>query len=94
MASRRPVIAGSKVGAARDLIAESVNGWVFESGDLEQLTAVVRRALLCDDAILGAMGVAAERESARWSAEAAAAGIEEAVLRFATGGLRGSPSVM
>jgi glycosyltransferase involved in cell wall biosynthesis len=93
MASRRPVIAGSKVGGARDLIAGNVNGWVFESGNLEQLAAVVRKVLVCDDATLDAMGVAAERESARWSAEGAAAGIEDAVLRFPAGTLRSSPSV-
>jgi hypothetical protein len=39
-----------------------------------------------DDATLGSMGIASVRESARWSAEAAAAGIEEAVLRFRAGG--------
>jgi glycosyltransferase involved in cell wall biosynthesis len=81
MASRRPVIAGSKVGGARDLIASEINGWIFQSADLEQLAAVVGRALACDEATLRAMGLAAERESARWSAEAAAAGIEAAVLR-------------
>lgn len=82
MACRRPVIAGSKVGGARDLIAGDVNGWVFESGDLEQLATILRKALTCDEPVLGAMGVAAERESARWSAQAAAAGIEESVLQF------------
>jgi hypothetical protein len=87
------VIAGSKVGGARDLIAGNVNGWVFESGNLEQLAAVVRKVLVCDDATLDAMGVAAECESARWSAEVAAAGIEDAVLRFPADTLRSSPSV-
>jgi glycosyltransferase involved in cell wall biosynthesis len=82
MASERPVIAGSKVGGARDLIARDVNGWVFQSGSLDELAAVIRKALVCDEATLGAMGVAAVRESARWSADAAATGIEGAVLRF------------
>jgi hypothetical protein len=62
-----------------------VNGWVFQSGNLDELAAVVRDALVCDDATLGSMGIAAERESACWSAEAAAAGIEHAVLRFRAG---------
>jgi glycosyltransferase involved in cell wall biosynthesis len=87
MAARRPVIAGSKVGGARDLIAEGVTGWVFESGNLQQLTAVVKRALVCDQATLSEMSVAAERESARWSVEAAAAGVEAAVLEFASGNI-------
>jgi hypothetical protein len=45
----------------------------------------VRKALAGDEATLRAMGLAAERESARWSAEAAATGIEAAVLRFTAG---------
>jgi glycosyltransferase involved in cell wall biosynthesis len=82
MASRRPVIAGSKVGGARDLVTEGANGWVFESGNLEQLAAIIKNALTCDEARLSAMGRAAERESARWTIEAAARGIEEAVVAF------------
>jgi glycosyltransferase involved in cell wall biosynthesis len=82
MACGRPVIAGSKVGGARDLVAADINGWVFESGNVEQLATILRKALTCDATVLAAMAVAAERESARWSVEAAAAGIQEAVLRF------------
>lgn len=85
MAARRPVIAGSKVGGARDLITAGVNGWTFQSADLEQLTAVVAKALGSTEAALGAMGAAAELESARWSIPAAAAGIEAAVVKFAAG---------
>lgn len=72
-----------KVGGARDLVVQDVNGWVFESGNLPQLAAIVRNALTCDQATLAAMGVAAELDSTRWSVEAAAAGIESAVLGFA-----------
>ena len=86
MASQRPIIASSKVGGARDLIAHNVNGWVFRSGNVDELGAVLRNALVSDDATLGSMGIASVRESARWSAEAAAAGIEEAVLRFRADG--------
>jgi glycosyltransferase involved in cell wall biosynthesis len=85
MAARRPVIAGSKVGGARDLITAGVNGWTFQSADLEQLTAVVAKALSGTEAALGAMGAAAELESARWSIPATAAGIEAAVVKFAAG---------
>lgn len=85
MAARRPVIAGSKVGGARDLITAGVNGWTFQSADLEQLTAVVAKALGGTESALGAMGTAAELESARWSIPAAAAGIEAAVVKFAAG---------
>jgi len=82
MATGRPVVAGDKVGGARDLVTPGVNGWVFESGSLPQLTTIVRNALTCEHASLAAMGVAAEMASTRWSVEAAAAGIESAVLKF------------
>jgi glycosyltransferase involved in cell wall biosynthesis len=85
MATGRPVVAGSKVGGARDLVAEGVTGWMFESGNLQQLIAVVKRALVCDQATLNAMSAAAEVESARWSVEAAATGLESAILQFASG---------
>jgi glycosyltransferase involved in cell wall biosynthesis len=85
MAARRPVIAGSKVGGARDLVVEDATGWMFESGNLPQLTAVLKRALTCDQATVNAMSAAAELASARFSVEAAAAGMESAVLEFARG---------
>jgi glycosyltransferase involved in cell wall biosynthesis len=85
MAARRPVIASNKVGGARDLVLPDVNGWMFESGNLPQLTAVVGSALTRDPRTLTQMGIAAERESARWSVEAAARGIESAL----TGAERG-----
>jgi glycosyltransferase involved in cell wall biosynthesis len=85
MASGRPLIAGSKVGGARDLVAEDVTGWIFESGNLPQLTEVVKRALTCDPATLAAMSAAARGASAHWSVEAAAAGLESVVVQFARG---------
>jgi glycosyltransferase involved in cell wall biosynthesis len=85
MAAGRPLIAGSKVGGARDVVAEGVTGWMFESGNLPQLTAVVKRGLTCDQATLAAMSWAAQQASVRWSVEAAAASLESAVLQFARG---------
>jgi glycosyltransferase involved in cell wall biosynthesis len=88
MAAGRPVIASDKVGGARDLIAQGRNGWMFESGNMVQLTSVVSEALTREASALSEMGDAAERESARWSVEAAARAIESAVLRFTSGGAR------
>jgi glycosyltransferase involved in cell wall biosynthesis len=85
MAAGRPVIAGSKAGGARDLVIQDVSGWVFESGNRDDLTAAIRNALTCDSQILRTMGEAAKTESARWSIAAAAAGIERAVVEFAAG---------
>lgn len=82
MASGRAVVAASRVGGARDLVTPAVNGWVFESGDLAQLTKVIADALSCDPARLQSFGVAARNVSERWSIGAAADGIERSVLRF------------
>jgi glycosyltransferase involved in cell wall biosynthesis len=76
-----PLIAGTQVGAARDLIVPWVNGWLFTSGDGRQLTGVIRDALESGPARLRDMSQAAMKESARWSIEVAAPGIEAAVVR-------------
>ena len=79
MASGRPVIAGSRVGGARDLI-EPDCGWIFPSGDLDALTAVLRTPLSLGREGLAARGRAAQVRSETWSTEAAATGIEQAVV--------------
>lgn len=79
MACGRPVIASSKVGSARDLVKEGINGWTFESGDVAALTRVLREALSCDVCTLRQMGANARQESAKGSIEAAAEGIARAV---------------
>jgi glycosyltransferase involved in cell wall biosynthesis len=85
MACGRAVIASDRVGGARDLVVPGRNGWMFESGNLEQLTTVVSNATSCSPAALREMGSAAERESARWSVEAAAGAIAAAVLELGRG---------
>jgi glycosyltransferase involved in cell wall biosynthesis len=82
MASGRPVIVSNKVGGARDLVTPGVTGWVFESGNRDELAAAVEKAFGCDNETLHGMAEAARRESARWSIEAAAQGIERAVVEF------------
>ena len=81
MACGRPVIASNKVGAARDLLRDGRTGWTFETGDLEHLAAVMREALTCDIRALRQMGEEAKRESAQWSIEAAADGIERSIVQ-------------
>jgi glycosyltransferase involved in cell wall biosynthesis len=82
MASGRAVIASNRVGGARDLVTEGINGWIFDVGNREQLATALRNALTCDSRVLVDMGEAAKEESARWSIEAAAAGIESTVVKF------------
>jgi glycosyltransferase involved in cell wall biosynthesis len=82
MASGKVVITSDRVGAARDVVKQGVNGWVFESGNREALAAVLRDGSACDAVVLRTMSEAARRESQRWSISEAAAGIERAVLGF------------
>jgi glycosyltransferase involved in cell wall biosynthesis len=86
MACGKVVVASDRVGAARDLVSHGVNGWVFKSGSLAELAKVLHEASTCDAEVLRKMGEAARRESARWSIEEAAAGIERAVLGFTRAG--------
>jgi glycosyltransferase involved in cell wall biosynthesis len=80
MASGRPVIAGSRVGGARDLVQAGVTGWVFESGDGRDLARVLGGALALGRKGLERMGEDAQRMSAGWSTEAAAASIAAVVI--------------
>ena len=84
MACGRPVIASSKVGGARDLVIPGTTGWMFESGDLQALTSTLATVCACSTAELGRLGLTARQHSELWSIESAAAGIEAAVLQFAT----------
>ena len=79
MASGRAVIAGTKVGATRDLIRHSVNGWSFESGSASELRDVLRHAIAMDRHALATMGRLGARAIEAWSTPAAAAGIADAV---------------
>jgi glycosyltransferase involved in cell wall biosynthesis len=81
MASGRAVIAGSKVGSARDLIKQGVNGWTFSSGDLADLVSVLRQATTLGLRSLTAMGAESRKMSAAWSTGACAAQISAAVLQ-------------
>ena len=82
MASGRAVIASSKAGGARDLISVGSNGWIFESGDQEALTRLLRDAVAKGRAVLHDMGASAQADSAHWSTEESARRIAETVLKY------------
>jgi len=82
MASGRCVIAGSKVGGARDLIDPGTNGWVFESGQRDDLRRALRLARTVGSAALRRMGLAARLSIADWSTDVAAKKIAESLTRF------------
>lgn len=92
MASGRPVIAGSNVGAARDLIRPHVNGWTFKSGDLGDLIAVLGEAVDRGASGLSAMGAESQTMSLSWSVDGCAAQIRDAVIE-AVGSFGSQPVV-
>jgi glycosyltransferase involved in cell wall biosynthesis len=81
MASGRPVIAGSRVGGARDLIEVGSTGWVFDSGNVAALVDVLDGAIALGREGLLKMGETARKSISNWSTAVAAKGIESATLR-------------
>jgi glycosyltransferase involved in cell wall biosynthesis len=79
MACARAVIASTRVGGARDLIAAGENGWTFAAGDRQALGEVLRTALASGRTGLLAMGEAGLARSASWSIAETARGIVDAV---------------
>jgi len=75
----RPVIASSRVGGARDLVAQDRNGWIFAAGDRDALIRVLRTAASLGRNALLAMGATGRDDSSRWSTEATAARIAQIV---------------
>src|SRR5262249_49175518 len=69
LACARAVIASSNVGGARDLVEHGVNGWVFESGNREQLGSVLDAAISIDRGALRSMGEAGQRTAQAWSTD-------------------------
>lgn len=51
MASSRPVIVSDKCGCAADLVENGINGFVFESGNLQQLINYLSKCLVKKDRI-------------------------------------------
>lgn len=81
MASGRTIIASSKVGAARDVIREGINGWTFAAGDLDSLSGVLRRSINLGRAQLRSMGAVGCQLAASWSTEECAQQIAMVVAR-------------
>jgi glycosyltransferase involved in cell wall biosynthesis len=74
MASGRPVIVSNKVGCAIDLITESVNGFVFESNNVEELSTILNKAANSD---LKEMGENAQKSIQSWSFESICDALEK-----------------
>jgi len=80
MACGRAVIASSQVGGARDLIRTGVNGWLFESGDVQGLIHVLRLAVEIGRKGLKEMGASGRALISNWSTEESARRIGEVVV--------------
>ena len=62
MACGRAVVASSRVGGAIDLIETNVNGWIFQSGDAEELRQVLQHCVKRGRNELTSMGAASLRK--------------------------------
>jgi hypothetical protein len=75
------VLAGSRVGGARDVIESGTTGWTFDSGNMTALTDVLHGAIALGRHGLLSMGETARKSICNWSTAAAAKGIESATVR-------------
>ncbi|MGB8193511.1 MAG: glycosyltransferase family 4 protein [Chitinophagaceae bacterium] len=76
MACGKAIVASDKVGGAIDLVKDGVNGYVFESGNVQQLAEKLKLALNDHEA----MGKRSQEMIADWSLERQAECIEKALL--------------
>lgn len=81
MASSRAIVASDRVGAARDLIHQGVNGWVFEAQNTRSLQNILQQAADVGRERLRQMGKEGNRLIQAWSVEETAAGIVRAIAR-------------
>jgi glycosyltransferase involved in cell wall biosynthesis len=80
MACGLPVIVSNRVGCARDLVEEGVNGFMFDPYNVEQLADMLSR-ISTFDYPLSALAAASAQHIAAWGPERFAAGMQAAVER-------------
>ncbi|HKU99238.1 MAG TPA: glycosyltransferase family 4 protein [Vineibacter sp.] len=78
MNAGKPVVASDRVGSARDLIQDGVNGFVYPFGDIDALAARLRETL-ADRGRLVAMGAESRRIIDTWSFSQNLAGLKAAL---------------
>ncbi len=86
MAAGCPAIVSTDVGCHYDLISDGVEGWVFPVGDVEALSAALRRCFASPQTA-GVMGRNAQRRIHSWSYEEDVRGLRQA-LACVTGWFR------
>ena len=78
MASGRPVIVSSDVGAAADLVTDGVEGFIYPTGDIDALATALEQVLASPETAQR-MGEAAARRIASWDFEADIRGLRTAL---------------
>ncbi len=78
MASGRPLVLSSDVGAARDLVTDGVEGFVYPFGDVEALTVALGKVLSSKETSQK-MGDAAAKRVTDWDFEADVRGLRAAL---------------
>ena len=78
MACGLPVIVSNRVGCARDLVEEGVNGFTFDPYNVEQLAGILSR-VSASDFPHSKFGYASEQHIAAWGPERFASGMQLAV---------------
>lgn len=73
-----PAIVSTGVGTANDLVRPGQNGYVFETGNIKELSSYLEK-LVCDETIRESMASCANKASQLWSTEANAAGLVAAL---------------
>ncbi len=81
MNAARPVIASDRVGSARDLVCDGINGFVYPFGDIAALSARLRESL-ADRERLAAMGRESRRIIEGWGFEQNLSGLKSALARI------------
>jgi glycosyltransferase involved in cell wall biosynthesis len=82
MNAGRPVIISDDVGSSVDLITHGVEGCIFPTGNVEALTAALRRVLATPETA-ATMGLNALARISKWSFEEDVAGLRQAISQVA-----------
>jgi 1,2-diacylglycerol 3-alpha-glucosyltransferase len=79
MASGLPVIVSSGCGAGKTLVRDAENGWIFKSGNVDQLKSLMYRITLLSPETLNKMGKKSHEIIAQWTLDRFADGVLSAV---------------
>jgi glycosyltransferase involved in cell wall biosynthesis len=84
MCAGLPVIVSNAIGAAPDLVRHGDNGFIYDAGDVGQLSEYLRQ-LLAEPETRRRMGESSRRIIERWDYEACVRGVKEALAAVSRG---------